>query len=942
MWRWRPPRKGWYDADVKVAFACSDALSGIDGPAGCPAPKTLGEGYDQSAGGTATDAAGNTASAGVDKVNVDKTAPSLSGKPTTDPNAAGWYRGDVKLAWTCEDKPSGVRGSCPADSTLTGEGDDLVASETIADNAGHTTSASSPAVKIDRKAPSTSAGVPDPLSSGWYAGAVKVTLTAADSLSKVDKTYCRVDDGAVQVYSGVFEHSVKGTHTITFWSVDKAGNVEDEEAPGHSITLKIDDVKPTITGSRTPAANGFGWNNGSVAVSFVCNDAESGIAGCLGDETVSAETTAAGVSVTGNATDNAGNTSKDVVGPIKIDLTKPTLTGTPTTRDNAASWYNGDVTVKWEGQDALSEIDPGTVPTDSVIGGEGKGLTAGPKTVKDKASNESDPTRSSGVNIDRTPPSIGAKTVNESGAQRTPNADGWFNSAVRVRFACADALSMIAECPADAVLSEDGKGLSASGNARDRADNTAGTKLDNIDIDSHAPESQATIDCTSKNGYCRGPKATVNFTATDPALKEGVVTSDVKEVRYQVGTTGWKTGTTVDVPLNRSGKATVYFQAIDKAGNAETVNGVTVNYDTIAPTVSHKLLPDAANAAGWNKVNATVRFSAVDDDGSGVDTATITPDVLVDTETAGQLVKGSAEDLAGNLGTDSVTVKLDKTKPTIAATPSGTQGSNGWYKSAVTVNFTCADPGSVSSGVATCTGPQVLGHDGSVTGTAVDNAGNSDSAAVGPVKVDGDAPTITLNGVKDGGEYTLADVPATSCSATDVGPSGLDGTCQMSVTGGQPNGVGTFTYTATAKDKAGNVTTLTGSYKVRYRIVYDTAFWLQPINDTAHTTSTTTSVFKGGSTVPAKFRITDANGKAVQTNTPPAWVTPVKGSAVTAPVDETVYSDPATSGSAFAWSATDQHYQYTWASPKNGNGYYWRVAVKLDDGTIQAVNIGLR
>jgi hypothetical protein len=128
---------------------------------------------------------------------------------------------------------------------------------------------------------------------------------------------------------------------------------------------------------------------------------------------------------------------------------------------------------------------------------------------------------------------------------------------------------------------------------------------------------------------------------------------------------------------------------------------------------------------------------------------------------------------------------------------------------------------------------------------------------------------------------------------------------------------------------------------VRYKVTYDTAFWLQPINDTAHTVSTTTSVFKAGSTVPA-FRITDAAGRSIQTNTAPLWLTPVKGSATTAAVDESVYSDPATTGTTFAWSTTDQQYQYNWGSPKNGAGYYWRIGVKLDDGTTQTVNIGLR
>ena len=933
---------GWYDADVTVTYTCDDELSGVDL---CPAADTVGQGYDQSVSATAKDAAGNTATAGVDKINVDKTAPSLSGGPTTNPNGNGWYNGDVAIDWKCGDALSGVHGTCPANSTITGEGDDLLASESISDEAGNATSAdSSPKVKIDRTAPSTAASIPDPLDSGWYGGAVHVTLSAHDSLSDVDTTYYSVDGGVAQVYSGAFDHSAKGTHTIRFWSVDNAGNVEDKAAPGHVITLKIDDIKPTITGGRTPDANAFGWNNGPVEVSFDCSDAESGIAGCIGGTTLGAETTATGDTVTGNASDNAGNTNEATVGPIKIDLTKPTLTGTPTTTDNANGWYKGDVAIKWTGADALSGIDPDSVPANSTITTEGKALKAGPKTVTDKAGNESDPTDSTAVDIDRTAPAISGKTINDNGTDRSANAEGWFNSAVRVRFTCADALSTIAECPADAVLTDDGKGLSTSGTAYDKADNSKEATVGDINIDSHAPESLSDIVCTSKNGYCRGPKATVNFSATDPAVVDGVLTSGVKEIRYRVGTSGvFQTGSTVDVPLSGSGKATVSYYAVDKAGNVEPTRTATINHDTIEPTVTHELMPSPANALGWNNASTTVRFSATDDpDGSGIDMATLTPDVLVSSETTGQKVDGQAEDNAGNVGTDSVTVKLDKTNPTISATPSGTAGSNGWYKSAVTVAFSCADPGSVSSGIATCTGSQILGNGDTASGKAADKADNEKTTTYGPVKVDGDAPAITFDGVQSGGEYTLGAVPPKSCSATDVGASGLDGSCELTVTGGLPNGVGSFNFTATAKDMAGNVTTMPGSYRVRYLVKYDTAFWLQPINDTAHTVSTTTSVFKAGSTVPAKFRITDANGKSVQTNSPPAWITPVKGSATTAPVDESVYSEPAMSGSTFAWSSTDQQYQYNWGSPKNGAGNYWRIGVKLDDETIQAVNIGLR
>jgi hypothetical protein len=320
----------------------------------------------------------------------------------------------------------------------------------------------------------------------------------------------------------------------------------------------------------------------------------------------------------------------------------------------------------------------------------------------------------------------------------------------------------------------------------------------------------------------------------------------------------------------------------------------------------------------------------------------VTPDQTVADETAGQTVSGQATDKAGNVGHDSVVVKLDKTSPTISATPSGTQGANGWYTTAVTVSFSCADPGSVASGVASCSAPQVL-HDGeSATGTAKDNADNTGTASFGPVKVDTQPPTINVAGVQNGAIYTVGAVPAASCTATDVGRSGIDGACSVTISGGRPNGVGTYSYVATAKDMAGNAATVTGSYQVRYAVKNGTAFWLQPINDTAHTTGATTSVFKAGSTIPAKFRLFDASGNQIQANAAPTWIAPVRGKPMAQQVDEAAYGAIGTTGDVFGWSTTDRQYQYNWASPATGAGYYWRIGAALDDGTTQTISIGLR
>jgi hypothetical protein len=155
------------------------------------------------------------------------------------------------------------------------------------------------------------------------------------------------------------------------------------------------------------------------------------------------------------------------------------------------------------------------------------------------------------------------------------------------------------------------------------------------------------------------------------------------------------------------------------------------------------------------------------------------------------------------------------------------------------------------------------------------------------------------------------------------------------VTGGS-NGVGSFTWTATATDRAGNIGIQTGTYKVVYR--FDG--FLQPINDTAHQVGTATSVFKAGSTVPAKFQLKNASGQVVQAATAPVWLTPVKGSSMSMPVDESVYTASADSGTTYRYDATAQQYTYNWKTGTGGN--YHRIGVKLDDGQTYYVNIGLR
>jgi hypothetical protein len=231
----------------------------------------------------------------------------------------------------------------------------------------------------------------------------------------------------------------------------------------------------------------------------------------------------------------------------------------------------------------------------------------------------------------------------------------------------------------------------------------------------------------------------------------------------------------------------------------------------------------------------------------------------------------------------------------------------------------------------------VLAANGANTafGTVTDRAGNTATATVAGINIDQEKPTLTTADVNvQGGRYTLGGVPAATCSATDS-VSGLS-SCTVQVSGGNANGVGTFTYTATATDKAGNARTVNGSYLVVYRF----GGFLQPINDTAHEVGASTSIFKAGSTVPVKLQLQRADGAPVQAAIAPSWLTPVKGSATSAQVDESVYSASPDSGSTYRYDTTAQQYIYNWKTAAGGS--YWRIGVKLDDGQTYFVNIGLR
>jgi alpha-tubulin suppressor-like RCC1 family protein len=338
----------------------------------------------------------------------------------------------------------------------------------------------------------------------------------------------------------------------------------------------------------------------------------------------------------------------------------------------------------------------------------------------------------------------------------------------------------------------------------------------------------------------------------------------------------------------------------------------------------------------WYTSDVVVSWSVSDPESPIVARSECDP-VTISTDTAGTTLTCTATS-GGGTASKSITIKRDATPPHISAASDRAANTSGWYNDDVRVSYTCSDD---LSGIpaGNCPADQVLSSEGaavvSTAQTVIDAAGNtSPPSNVVTVKIDktapGLSPAVSLNPVLLNGSATV------SADATDS----LSGLAEQSCGALATSSVGLQSVTCTATDLAGN----TGSGTAAYRVIYRFDGFLQPINDTAHPlvcgSSCPPSIFKGGGTVPVKFQLKDANGNLVQSASLPLWLTPVKGAATSAPIDEGAFTDAPSAGISYSWNG--QEYQYNWKTKGFAAGFYWRIGVMLDDGQTYYVSIGLR
>ncbi|MGI8385377.1 OmpL47-type beta-barrel domain-containing protein [Robertmurraya sp. P23] len=173
-------------------------------------------------------------------VKIDKTA------PTTQVNEIPTAAQSFTVELTASDELSGVsktyyslNGSEYVEGTsieVTEEGINKISYYSV-DAAGNKEAVKTVTVNIDQTAPTTTADLP----TTWVKEEVNVKLVASDENSGVETTYYSIN-GSEFVEGTAFTVGKEGVNSVSYYSVDAVGNVEDVK----SVEVKIDQTAPTL------------------------------------------------------------------------------------------------------------------------------------------------------------------------------------------------------------------------------------------------------------------------------------------------------------------------------------------------------------------------------------------------------------------------------------------------------------------------------------------------------------------------------------------------------------------------------------------------------------------------------------------------------------------------------------------------------------------------
>ncbi|CAH2712905.1 hypothetical protein BACCIP111895_00038 [Neobacillus rhizosphaerae] len=741
------------------------------------------------------DKAGNIEDVNTVEVNIDKTAPI-----TTSNVKNSWYNDNATVLLSPSDNGSGVdktyysiNGSDFVEGTsfkVSEEGVTKVSFYSI-DKAGNIEDVNTVDVKTDYTAPITTSNVKN----SWYNDNVTVLLSPSDIGSGVDKTYYSIN-GSDFVEGTSFKVSEEGVTKVSFYSIDKAGNIEDV----NTVEVNIDNIAPITTSNVKNS-----WYNDNVTVLLSPSDIGSGvdktyysINGSDFVEGTSFKVSEEGVTnVSFYSVDKAGNIEDVNTVEVKIDETAPI-----TTSNVKNSWYNDNVTVLLSPSDNESGVDKTYYSingSDFVEGTSFKVSEEGVTKVSfysiDKTGNIEE-VNTVEVNIDNIAP-ITTSNVKNS----------WYNDNVTVLLSPSDIGSGVDKTyysinGSDFVegtsfkVSEEGV-TKVSFYSIDKAGNIEEVNTVEVNIDNIAPITTSNV----KNSWYND-NVTVLLSPSDNE-------SGVDKTYYSINGSDFVEGTSFSV--SEEGVTKVSFYSIDKAGNIEEVKNVEVNIDKTAPITTSNLTNE----------DGTVLLSP-SDNGSGVDKTYYSingSDYKEGTsfkvsEDGVTKVTFYSVDKAGNIeDVNTVEVNIDKTAPITTSNV-----TNSWYKEDVTVLLSPTDNGSgVDKTYYSINGSDYkegtsfkVSEEGvtKVSFYSVDKAGNIEDKKTVDVKIDKNAPIVVWN-LDD--EYALGTyLPEYSAIDTVSGIAHE----KVTVNGQEITGPikfdkpGSYTLVLSVTDKAGWTTTV--------------------------------------------------------------------------------------------------------------------------------------
>ena len=662
---------------------------------------------------------------------------------------------------------------------------------------------------IDTVAPTITVTHTPDANHGWNNEDVSVTFAAQDTLSGIDTI-----TGDSPVVFTIEEASQQATYTAT----DMAGNTSSVIE-----VVSIDTTPPVITAGAAQGTEGLnGWWITDATVPFSATDDDSGsgfapdglFTKALDPKTTEGEGT--GLTVTSDDVfDLAGNMAAGISSEaFKVDTTDPEITLALAGTEGLNDWYKQeDVDAGLTATDGTPDM-PAPAIQYSLDGGglvDYKGLVTlsdGIHSLYYQTVNEAGRTAegTQEIKIDTEAPVItaGAPTGTEG-------LNGWWITDATVPFSAEDNLSGFDNGLTEILLASqtttgEGDTLTVtSGGISDMAGNAADVvTTDPFKVDTTDP----TIDIAVTTGteglndwYVTAVSATLDADDDTPAMT-------LSSVEYSLddGAT-WDDYDNKSFDVDEDGIYPIGYRVENEAGRIAE-GTLQIKLDTTPPVITAGAAQGTEGLNGWWITDATVPFSATDDDsGSGFAPDGLFTKALDLKTTEGEgtgltVTSDDVFDLAGNMaaGISSEAFKVDTTDPEIIVSRTPSANTNGWNNTApVTVSFDVSDATSGVNFALTSVPPDTT-YTGEIAGdslsaVAYDNAGNM-STVTEVVSIDMTPPAVTVTAPDSGTHnnpktltYTVVDLNLLAV----VGPAS-----------GTTYNAGSHNILITALDLAGN------------------------------------------------------------------------------------------------------------------------------------------